>query len=445
METRFARNPPHERIEPVRVFIGLTEVANCIHNYSSGLRDLGVSTYTVVNERTIFYKRSRYDVVLSEKLGTPPAGAGFGSRLRRLVWRSRYYLIFARALLTCDVFIFIFGSGFRADRRDYRLLKKTGKRIVSVFLGDDTRYWYAYTQEAELLGTDADVRPYLDQELKDRPHDYLAVKLETVRKAEAHSDLILALPDAAQLQSRPYMRLNIPIDLSGIEAHVPAREVPLVVHAPSVRSIKGTDYVIAAVERLRSEGIAFEFRLIERMQNDELRELLARSDIVIDQLYSETIATFALEGMAAGNVVLARYLPDRLRIGKDCPVVNIDHRTLAERLRDVILDRELRCRLAIAGRFYVERYHSHVVVARQILEWLQPSRQEDPFRPTFFRDDFYMSRQLAEREAELLQHEAPYMQALASRGLSGVRFNEDEPIIADRAASDVKRRSLSAS
>src|SRR5690349_518848 len=247
----------------MRVFIGLTEVANCVHTYAKALRELGVSTFTVVAERAWAYPDSSYDIVLSEKLGEP------GGRARLQLWRLRYYLIMLRALLTCDVFIFTFGSGFRADKWDYWLLKKLGKKVICVFLGDDTRYWYAYTEEARFLGLDADIRPYLDEVLKDRPHDYLAVKLSTVQKAESHADVVVSLPDAAQLHSAPYMRLNIPLDLSTIGSSVPDREVPLVLHAPSVRAIKGTDHVLAAVERLRHEGVAFEFRLLERLPNRE--------------------------------------------------------------------------------------------------------------------------------------------------------------------------------
>ena len=406
----------------MRVFIGLTEVANCVHQYGKAFRALGVKTLTVVEERAWAYPDSEYDIVLHEKLGDPPTRSGI-LNLRWHLWRLRYYLILVRAALTCDVFIFTFGSSFRSDRRDYWLLKKLGKQIVSVFLGSDTRYWFAYTQETEFLGIDSDIRPYLDEVLKNQPHDYLAVKLETVRKAEAHADLILALPDAAQLQSRPYMRLNIPIDLSEIQCNIPDRERPLVIHAPSMRSIKGTDRVLAAVEQLRAQGVAFDFRLVERTSNTKLREQLQESDIVVDQLYSETVATLALEGLAAGNVVLARYLPERVLIAKDCPVVNVNAETLSSRLREVIENRELRLQLARAGRPYVEIYHSHISVSKQILEWLDPTRRGAfHFHPTFFRDHFAMSPALARREAELLKGEPPHVWA---SDLAGVRFREE--------------------
>lgn len=408
----------------MRVFIGLQEIANVVHNYASGFRSLGVETSTVVRDRAWQYPDSTYDVVLAEHLGPIPSAGGLTNRTRRLLWRLRFYLLFVKSAVTCDVFIFIFGSAFRSDRIDYWLLKKLGKRIVSVFLGSDTRYWFAYAQEAELLGTDADIRDYIKDGLKDQAHDFLAVKLETVQRAEAYSDLIVALPDAAQLQTRPYMRLNIPIDLSALVCEIPDREVPVVVHAPSKRSTKGTNQVLAAVEQLRSEGVNFEFRLIENAPNRQVREFLRQSDIVIDQVFSETVATLALEGLATGNVVLARYLPERVGIGCDCPVVNINAATLADKLREVIVNRPLRRQLAQTGRSYVEAHHSHVLVASQILKWLDPAtRGAFQFNPTFFRDHFVMSGALAREEAQMLGNAPRY---LGRADIRGLRFTEDQ-------------------
>ena len=413
----------------MRIFVGLSEVANCVHTYAKGFRAIGVDSFSVVSRHAWAYPDSTYDLDLENLLGPPPEerdGLRELLNVRRHIWRLRYYLVFLRALLTCDVFIFTFGSSFRADRSDYALLKKLGKRIVTVFLGSDTRYWFAYTQEAKLLGTDSDIGPYLENGLKQRSTDYLAVKLQTVRQSETHADLILALPDAAQLQTRPYMRANIPIDLSTHDYVIPDREVPLIVHAPSVRGIKGTEHVLEAIERLRAEGIAFDFKLIERAPNSEVRALLRDSDILIDQLFSETVATLALEGLATGNAVLARYLPERVRISPDCPVVNANAFTLTDRLREVIVDRPLRRRLAEAGRAYVEKHHSHVVVARQILDWLDPKRRgEYHFHPTFFHDHFQMSRELAQHEAELLAQEPLYVQVASDSALTGVRFCDE--------------------
>ena len=47
-----------------------------------------------------------------------------------------------------------------------------------------------------------------------------------------------------------------------------------IVHSPNHRVIKGTEYIIAAVEKLKSEGLQIEFQLLEGLKNTEGRALL---------------------------------------------------------------------------------------------------------------------------------------------------------------------------
>jgi hypothetical protein len=252
-----------------------------------------------------------------------------------------------------------------------------------------------------LLGLEHELGPFIEYRRSDRA-DFFASKIKVVRTAERFADLILSHPTMGQLQTRPYMRTSIPIDLSQYRFHVPDRKVPLVLHAPSDRDAKGTSYVLAAVDQLKREGVKFEFRLIERMPNDQLRVLLAESDIVIDQLFSYSIATLALESLATGNVVLSRYSPAFAHIPVECPVVNVNMHTLTDQLRRVILDRHMRRQLAYVGREYVEKYHSHVRVMQQILGWLKPRGiAVYDFVPRFFRDNFVMPASLLKEEKRL--------------------------------------------
>jgi hypothetical protein len=127
--------------------------------------------------------------------------------------------------------------------------------------------------------------------------------------------------------------------------------------------------------------------------------MLADSDIVIDQLMSMSLGTLALEAMATGNVVLARYQPQRAQIPVDCPAVNVSVATLTDTLRRLIQDRELRRQLAEAGRPYVTKHHSHVRVVQQLLDWLKPGGiVKYDYYPTFFRDEFSMPPELLKEE-----------------------------------------------
>lgn len=374
-----------------------------IFTYAKGFRLLGHQTYTVVLSKKLdYYPDSAYDVVLEERLGNLKAKAlssGFWSVGLALVrtWVLSLAL-FLKALVTCDLFIFVWGSPSLLPRHwDYPILKMFGKAIVAVFLGSDIRYWYAFQQEVRLLGLYHEFKPYLEY-LKSIRNGYFD-KIEEVRAAERYADVIFSQPDCGQLQTRPYMRTYLPLDLAQYRFHVPDREVPIVLHAPSNPRAKGTKYVLEAVEQLRREGIKFEFVLIEQMPNARLRQLLTDADIVVDQLFGLTIATLALESMATGNVVLANLEASYSHVPSDCPVVKVTMDTLADQLGKVILDRDLRRRLACVGRKYVEKYHPHLRVAQQVLDCAKArANVEYDFFPTFFKNHFVMPDELVKEE-----------------------------------------------
>ena len=366
----------------MRVFIGVEEIAGFAAAYAQGFRRLGHDTFSVLASRHPFYPPSQYDVVVDVPLTNASAVRRSLRRLKRRVLLVRPFL---RALRSCDVFIYLFGTSCLPRHLDYWILKRFGKRLVTVFLGGDIRYWYAFEQEMRQLGMEDEVRPLIDY-LRGRPDRFYADRIRTVRVAERYADLILSQPGYGQLQTRPYMRANIPLDLSQLRFNVPLREVPLVLHAPSNRGVKGTQYVLASVDQLKSEGVRFEFRLIENRSNAQVRELLAEADIVVDELFADTVGVLSSEGMATGNAVLVRYPAEHAGVPPGCPAIRVTRDTLTEKLREVIVNRDLRSRVAHAGRPYVERHNDCTRVSQQILDWLTPGGiQKHDFVPTFYR------------------------------------------------------------
>jgi hypothetical protein len=380
----------------MRIFIGLVEVANLINTYSKGFRSLGHETYTLVHGRNSFYPDALYDVVAYEEIekAHPKSAA---SRKTSIDLKAFTIKKFFTILNKYDLFIFLFGRSFVPFYLDYKILKLLGKKIICIFLGSDVRYWYAFQQEMRMLGMEERTQRYIDL-AKSMPDACYKIMLNRVRVAERYADLILTQPGCGQLLRRPYMRLNIPLDLDLYHFMIPNRQFPLVIHAPTKRNVKGTDYVLAAVERLRKERIDFEFRLIENMPNSEVRRLLSESDIVVDELFSDTIGAFSTEAMATGNSVLVHYPAEYARVPAGCPAVNVTKDTLCDELRRIILDRDLRRRLAREGRPYVEANNDHIKVTQQILDWLKPDGiKKYDFVPTFF-ETFKMPLKLLAEE-----------------------------------------------
>lgn len=149
-----------------------------------------------------------------------------------------------------------------------------------------------------------------------------------------------------------------------------------VVHSPNHRMIKGTEYVIAAVERLKKEGYQIDFRLLEGLKNTEVERILKESDILVELLVCG-YGLSGMEGMALGKPVISNFQTDTsvLRYYSyfdECPIVRADIDTIYEKLKWLIENPEIRREIGEKSRRYAEKYHSYL--SQQIM-WDQIYRK----------------------------------------------------------------------
>lgn len=395
----------------MRIFIGLTDVANVTANYTKGFRALGHHVNSAVWNKSYFYPDENYSLVIDNRKPGEKSDNKFldyiniAINLVRLVLQS----------VDCDLFI-MYAPAVLPTHLYYPLLKILGKDIITVFWGSDIRYWYALAEEMKSYNVQDEMSPLFEY-AKSRSGGSYWDKKRTISVAEKYSDLILSQPDYAQLQSQPYMRCQIPLDLSEYKFSVPGRTNPLILHAPSVPEAKGTDIVLKVIEELKEEGLQFEFRLIEKMPNRDLRKLLTESDIVVDQLFSSTIAGFAAEAMATGNAVIARYMEEYTKVPAGCPAINANKFTLKNKLREIILDVNMRKTLAERGRPYVEMANDNIRVCNDILYWFgQKENLTYDFYPTFHKSLHLPSSLLSEERKETARKRSDFFRGLISTG-----------------------------
>jgi len=143
------------------------------------------------------------------------------------------------------------------------------------------------------------------------------------------------------------------------------RDQPVrILHTPNHRGFKGTEFLLAAVDQLKAEGLLIELVLLEGVPNSQVREVMRSVDIMADQFISYGYALSAIEGMATGLPVLCN-LDDvyytrvfrRYAFLDECPAVSTTPEQLASDLRILIQNPQLREQLGRAGRAYVEKYH----------------------------------------------------------------------------------------
>lgn len=142
-----------------------------------------------------------------------------------------------------------------------------------------------------------------------------------------------------------------------------AGRAPIAFHAPSDARMKGTETILPVLERLGAEGV-LRPRMVTGVPRSQVLAEMARADVIVDQLHSETPGVLALEGMALGKPVLVEFRRDRLAGSmREAPLVAMTAETLEHELRALCADRERRLELGREGRRYVSRVHDAERVA----------------------------------------------------------------------------------
>ena len=282
------------------------------------LRTRGVDAQLVVFNRYKLHPEADVDLRRS------------GGLLQQQLTQAR---AFARLAPRTDVFHFYFGLTLLPKSIQFPLLRALGKRSVMHFLGSDIRG----KSQAEL-----------------------AWAQRAGARVVGSYDAIRWVPDAQVIPPG--------IDLSTIEPVPPTgRDRPLVVHAPSSRTRKGTEHVVAACAELNVD-----LEIVEGLDHREAFERYRRADVIVDQLNAGWYGVFAIEAMALGKPVVT-FLHDEAVLrteeafGINVPIINATKETLAAALRPVAESPEERGRVGAASRAYVEQVHDVERVADRLL------------------------------------------------------------------------------
>ncbi len=370
-----------------KVFIGTQNIASQIPDWKKGFNANGVETMTAISEVNSVIISGEVDYNFS----TMKRYWFGGLRPRSLQLKLQEYFrpnkrVWRKAIRECDAFMFIWDS-FQPDKSDYKTLKEKGKKIITLFCGDDIRWYYAMKQHFSSEGHAPLEYPDYDYSLM-----HLESKLNYLRIAEKYSDIIVSVPDQSQMALRPYMFFSTIIDIESIKENTNQAQVPLIVHAPSNREIKGTKYILQAIEKLQANGIKFEFKLVENVSHAEALKYYEQADIVIGQLGGglgkqgmEVLASGAvlLNGLHRMCVISDQYL-------EEIPAINIDKGNIFTVLSEIIPDLSKRKELAKKGRAFIEKYHNPVTMTKKILMALEKDslKMDCDIYPTFFREQF---------------------------------------------------------
>lgn len=279
-----------ETRKKIKIFIGPVEISGIYTSLAYALKNKGykVLLFTKVPHRF------HYSINIENRLGIK-------TKLKNLIIRiiniNKFifyiYLIFFDIFMLpfylyiiarYDVFIFTFGKSLFYVNYDLIILKKLRKKIImNIGHGSDSR------------------PPYLDGSFHEKSIDEI-VKLtkklkKTIERIEKYSDIIICHPYTAHFLKRKFVNwfaIGIPYVLTKfdqllkIENTEISRNFLRILHAPSNPVFKGTYEIREIINGLVKKGYKIEYVEKSNVSNLEILKEIAKCDLIIDQLYSDT-------------------------------------------------------------------------------------------------------------------------------------------------------------
>jgi glycosyltransferase involved in cell wall biosynthesis len=264
------------------------------------------------------------------------------------------------ALRQYDVFHFYFGNTlFPYPYPDLALLRALGKRVIFHFCGCDVRNRAATLENYEVSGCHECISLVC-----------LGKRHPNPRRADA---ALVSTPDLLEFVPGAILMPG-PVDLSRWTPR-PPRTTPItqddpvrILHAPSDREIKGTRYLLDAVERLKAVGCPVELLMLEGVPHDQVVEFCGQADIAVDQLMIGAYGTVSIEMMAKGVPVVCRIRDDlRPHYASDLPIVSAGPSDVYDVLERLVQHPEIWAELGRRGLDYVGREHEMHSVAGRVL------------------------------------------------------------------------------
>ena len=297
----------------------------------------------------------RYDIAFfnfGQTLYAPTAPSASDSRLKRTVRHVRNF--FYR----------------RMQRLELQILRWRGCTLVIQYQGSDARQGSALRElYSDSHVNDVEANYY---SLASDEHKREQIALITPRCKQVYAlnpDLLNVLPPGSRFL--PYANVDLEDWIPNFRARQSGNL--RVGHAPTHRAIKGTEYVLQAIERLQAMGWPVELVLVEGVTNAQARKTYESIDVLVDQLLVGWYGGIAVELMAMGKPVVAYVREADLihiprEMAQELPVIQSTPKTLEKVLVKLLelpnANWEL---LQRRSRSYVEKWHNPMVVAEGIL------------------------------------------------------------------------------
>lgn len=347
-------------MKKLKIFHGMTDVAGQGSYSVLGLRAIGEKARMVVWRKNPFGYKYDFCLNISKNKWLAPWYA------IKLFFYSIY------ATIKYDVFHFHFTHSLIPHCLDLKMLRALKKRVFMEYHGSDIRWIYNRITPKycppEVIPAESDRKKTLNKKIN-----------ETVDGIVLHDNELrkhLYNPERESVYIIP-----LRVDVHKFTPLYPDIECkkPLIVHAPSHFKIKGSQYVLDAIENLKQK-YNFDFTLVEGKTQEEAFKIYQHADIIIDQLILGTYGVFAIEAMSLGKPVICYVSDDIINEFPDSmPIVNANINNIEQQIEKLINEPNLRHDLGVRGREYAENYHDYKIIAnaqKQLYEGTYPAMSQ---------------------------------------------------------------------
>ena len=292
----------HRKNKDLKLFLGFSEVANYYTNLTHGLSEIDIEytflswgqnirNYDIDSKKTLEQSIIHF---ISKNI----SGNFFKQNMFRALFMFLRVFLLIKYIVRCNTFIFSYNASFLKGI-DLPLLKFLGKRVIYIYHGSDSRPSYL---SGNYVGYNLNTKI-----IKKINNDLF----KRVRWREKYADEIVCLPASAQLFNRKlisFLWLGLPFRSFEHEHNFNLTGPLRIVHAPSAKKPKGTAIFRQIISSLQEEGYDIEYSELDGVDNSVVLEKLKNTDLLLDELYSDT----RLAGLGVGLLLSSTFYCRRL-------------------------------------------------------------------------------------------------------------------------------------
>jgi hypothetical protein len=304
------------------------------------------------NARSLVFSDNKYKYPVDFDLSTRP------KKMDNYWFRIRLSLEF-------KVFQYYYGNSIFGHRLwEIPLLKRMGKKLFFYFVGCDLR-----NRESTIanypISACAECKPRQCSASDNKNYRDTALAYGNVNFVST-PDLLEFLPRSVLLPQAVDFDLIDLIDRSSAEPTDCNRLS--VAHAPTNRMMKGTGYLLQAVQELKQEGFPIDLMLIENLPHEQALRQYRRADIAVDQLLTGSYGLLSAELMGLGVPTLCYLRPDILRhYPEPPPIINANPANIKEQLIYCFESKDKLRSMSNLGRAYAKKHHHPLMLAKKCL------------------------------------------------------------------------------